>query len=51
MARQEQTVEQQIRGADMKYAITLDDCVIGSIGAFRQGNIHSCTAELGYYLA
>ena len=33
------------------YAITLDDCVIGSIGAFRQGNIHSCTAELGYYLA
>ena len=25
--------------------------MIGSIGAFRQGNIHRRTAELGYYLA
>ena len=33
------------------YAITLEDHVIGSIGAFRQGNIHRQTAELGYYLA
>ena len=33
------------------YAITLDDRVIGSIGAFRQGNIHRQTAGLGYYLA
>ena len=33
------------------YAITVDDRVIGSIGAFRQENIHSRTAELGYYLA
>lgn len=33
------------------YAITIDDQVIGSIGAFRQGNIHRQTAELGYYLA
>ena len=33
------------------YAITAEDQVIGSIGAFRQGNIHSRTAELGYYLA
>ena len=33
------------------YAITLDDRAIGSIGAFRQGNIHRQTAELGYYLA
>lgn len=33
------------------YAITVDDKVIGSIGAFRQGNIHRQTAELGYYLA
>ena len=33
------------------YAITVDDHVIGSIGAFRQGNIHRQTAELGYYLA
>lgn len=33
------------------YAITAEDHVIGSIGAFRQSNIHSWTAELGYYLA
>ena len=32
-------------------AITDEDKVIGSIGAFRQGNIHFRTAELGYYLA
>ena len=33
------------------YAITVDGHVVGSIGAFRQGNIHRQTAELGYYLA
>ena len=33
------------------YALTVDDKVVGSIGVFRQENIHSCTAELGYYLA
>ena len=33
------------------YAITVGGRVIGSIGAFRQGNIHRQTAELGYYLA
>lgn len=33
------------------YAITIDGCVVGSIGAFRQNNIHRQTAELGYYLA
>ena len=33
------------------FAITLDDRAIGSIGAFRQSNIHRQTAELGYYLA
>ena len=33
------------------FAITIDDKVIGGIGAFRQGNIHRRTAELGYYLA
>lgn len=33
------------------YAITADDRVIGSIGAFRQGNIHRQTAELGYCLS
>lgn len=33
------------------YAIDIDGKVVGSIGAFRQGNIHYRTAELGYYLA
>ena len=33
------------------FAITLDGKVVGSIGAFRQSNIHAKTAELGYYLA
>ncbi len=33
------------------FAITVDDKVIGSIGAFRQENIHRQTAELGYYIA
>lgn len=33
------------------FAIVADGKVVGSIGAFRQGNIHRRTAELGYYLA
>lgn len=33
------------------YAIEVDGKAVGSIGAFRQGNIHFRTAELGYYLA
>lgn len=33
------------------FAITVEDKAIGSIGVFRQGNIHRQTAELGYYLA
>ena len=33
------------------YAITIEDRAVGSIGAFRQSNIHCRTAELGYYLA
>ena len=33
------------------FAIVTDGKVIGSIGAFRQGNIHRQTAELGYYIA
>ncbi|MCR5480931.1 MAG: GNAT family N-acetyltransferase [Ruminococcus sp.] len=32
------------------FAITLNEKVIGSIGVFRQGNIHSQTAEMGYYI-
>ncbi len=33
------------------FAITVDGGVIGSVGIFRQGNIHRQTAELGYYIA
>lgn len=33
------------------FAITVDNKVIGSIGVFRQVNIHRQTAELGYYIA
>lgn len=37
--------------ATFAFAITADDKAIGSIGVFRQGNIHRRTAELGYYVA
>ena len=33
------------------FAITVDNKVVGSIGVFRQGNIHRQIAELGYYIA
>ena len=33
------------------FAITIDNTAIGSIGAFRQKNIHRHTAEIGYYIA
>ena len=33
------------------YAIDVDGTAVGSIGAFRQENIHCRTAELGYYLS
>ena len=33
------------------YAVCVDDRAVSSVGAFRQGNIHCRTAELGYYLA
>lgn len=32
------------------FAITLDDKDIGSIGVFRQENIHYRNAEMGYYI-
>ena len=32
------------------FAITLNGKVIGSIGVFRQDNIHYRTAEMGYYM-
>lgn len=33
------------------YAVVADGKAVGSISAFRQENIHSRTAELGYYLS
>lgn len=33
------------------FAIAVDNIAIGSIGVFRQNNIHRQTAELGYYIA
>ena len=33
------------------FAVTVEDRAIGSIGAFRQQNIHRQTAEMGYYIA
>ena len=33
------------------FAITVDGEVCGSIGVFRQGNVHRRTGELGYYIA
>ena len=33
------------------FAVTADSKVVGSIGVFRQTNIHRQTAELGYYIA
>lgn len=33
------------------FAVTVNEKAIGSIGIFRQGNIHARTAELGYYIA
>ena len=33
------------------FAITVKDKAVGSIGVFRKDNIHSKTAEMGYYVA
>lgn len=38
-------------GDTFAFAVTAEGKVIGSIGAFRQDNIHYRTAELGYYIA
>ena len=38
------------RNSTFAFAIALNDEVIGSIGVFRQDNIHSKTAEMGYYI-
>ncbi|MDR1765180.1 MAG: GNAT family N-acetyltransferase [Lachnospiraceae bacterium] len=32
------------------FAIAMDDRAVGSVGVFRQANIHSRSAEMGYYV-
>ena len=39
------------RNSSFSFAIAADNRVVGSIGAFRQDNIHARTAEMGYYIA
>jgi [ribosomal protein S5]-alanine N-acetyltransferase len=39
------------KNAIFAFAITVDDKAIGSIGVFRKDNIHSRTAEMGYYIS
>ena len=38
------------KNSTFSFAVVADEKIVGSIGAFRQGNIHSKTAELGYYI-
>ena len=38
------------RNSNFCFAIVFNDKVVGSIGIFRQVNIHFRTAELGYYI-
>lgn len=45
------TIKEADENETFAFAITVDDKAIGSIGVFRQGNIHRQTAELGYYIA
>lgn len=45
------SVLQADRNSTFAFAITAGGQAIGSIGAFRQPNIHFRTAELGYYIA
>lgn len=39
------------KNSTFAFAIEIDGKAVGSIGVFRQSNIHFRTAELGYYLA
>ena len=40
-----------LKNETFAFAVTADNKEIGSIGVFRQENIHKRTAELGYYIA
>jgi [ribosomal protein S5]-alanine N-acetyltransferase len=50
----QQFIESQLnaeKDSQYPFAIVCDDKVIGSIGVFRQGNIHRLTGEMGYYIS
>ena len=38
------------KNSTFAFAVIFEDKLVGSIGIFRQSNIHSKTAELGYYI-
>ena len=38
------------KNSTFAFAIIYDNNLVGSVGIFRQSNIHSKTAELGYYI-
>ena len=40
-----------LHNREYSLAITLENRLVGSIGVFRKENIHSHTAEIGYYIA
>lgn len=46
-----QAMRSSDRHATFAFAIVAEGHVIGSIGVFRQENIHFRTAEMGYYIA
>lgn len=39
------------KNSTFAFAITVNNEAVGSIGVFRKDNIHSHTAEMGYYIA
>lgn len=45
------TTQSRENNSDYIFAITIDDKAIGSIGVAPKGNIHSQTAEMGYYIS
>lgn len=45
------TILKSDQEAVLVFAITVENRAIGSIGIFRQSNIHCQTAEMGYYIA
>ena len=45
------TMQEADKNRTFAFAVVSENRVIGSIGVFRQENIHFCTAEMGYFIA